>query len=814
MPFGPLLVMVALLATVAIGVLGFRGLLRDRNAAIGLAEIQSRNLAQAIDQNLSRMFQNVDSGMQAVVFELETGGSREHVEAVIAAEKHRLPCITALRCTDPEGWMIAGRLAQEPIASVRARPYFAQAREGRGLFVTPPVMGILQRQWIVVLARRYNLPDGRFGGVVLATLPLSGLQGALAGFDPGPKGFLEIRSAGDTFMNRIPASMGPDGAVAVGDPRSSDPLRAVLATGVRQQTYFSHCPIDGIPRTVSFRRLEAAPMFVLAGLAEEDYLGLWQRGRTRLLATLGAGLAGFWLLVLVLWRFWVRHEAILGALRDSEEQTQALLSAIPDLIFVNGPDGRYLAYHAHDPGLLLVPPEVFMNRTVQEILPEPMASRIRSAHAEAFARGEVQQVEYSLRINGGDHDFEARIAPCGPSRVLTLVRDITARRSADLLKARLQAQQHQAQKMESLGGLASGVAHDMNNVLGAILALSEANLQSLPGDSILSRSFETIGAAATRGAATVRGLLHFARETPGERRLLDLNTLLREQTGLLGTGELAGLAVDLRLAPDLRPIRGDGDGLAQAFQNLIVNAVEAMEGLGQGGTLTLATSNAGDQVQVMVTDTGRGMTRAVLDRALDPFFTTKGVKGSGLGLSLAFKTVTAHGGQLELASVPGQGTQVKMLFPAAASPESGPSPSGAAGTARVLHVMVVDDDELMLEASRILAEALGHRVSTFFSGEEGLAALEGGLQPDVVLLDMNMPGLGGQGTLPRLRVLRPQLPACLATGRTDQSALDLVAAHPFVSLLPKPYGLEALRAMLAQVVQADGGGQMNPFPIN
>jgi CheY-like chemotaxis protein len=197
------------------------------------------------------------------------------------------------------------------------------------------------------------------------------------------------------------------------------------------------------------------------------------------------------------------------------------------------------------------------------------------------------------------------------------------------------------------------------------------------------------------------------------------------------------------------------------------------------------------------------MQREVLDRALDPFFTTKDVgKGTGLGLSMVYNTVKAHQGQMDLQSELGQGTKVRIRFPIWASvlqtSEKVPDPKiERPGTA--LRVLLVDDDELIQVSMQAILEGLGHHTSWVATGEEALAKLEAGFQPDVVVLDMNMPGLGGSGTLPLLRALRPSLPVLLATGRADQVALDLVEAHPFVTLLSKPFSMGELQKKLAVI---------------
>ena len=269
--------------------------------------------------------------------------------------------------------------------------------------------------------------------------------------------------------------------------------------------------------------------------------------------------------------------------------------------------------------------------------------------------------------------------------------------------------------------------------------------------------------------------------------------------------------MELDLAPDLRLIRGDGAALTHAVMNLCVNAVDAMP---QEGHLTLRTRNIDNHwIEVRVEDSGSGMTKEVLQKARDPFFTTK-ASGTGLGLALVHSSVKAHRGQLELISEPGRGTCVRLRLPACEAtirvPEQEPVAPDAAPT-RSLSVLVVDDDVMATRAFEELLQALHHSHSTVGSGEGALALLQDGFQPDVVLLDINMPGLGGTGTLPRLRALRPTLPVLLITGRADQAAIDLAATQPGVTLLAKPFGLLELRQYFESIGCTSVGQQSPPL---
>jgi len=405
----------------------------------------------------------------------------------------------------------------------------------------------------------------------------------------------------------------------------------------------------------------------------------------------------------------------------------------------------------------------------------------------------------ALRKDGSPFRMEIHVSTYEQQglHTVSILRDVTAREQLEQERRQLEAQSLRREKMESLGSLAGGVAHDMNNVLGAILALATVNQHRAPEGSALRRDLDTVVKACQRGGTLVRGLLGFAREELPEVRALSLNLVVLEAVALLERTTLQKVRLDLDLADDLRTVTGDPASLGHGLMNLCVNAVDAMAG---GGTLTFRTRNEGTSAVLLeVIDTGSGMPPEVLARALDPFFTTKPTgKGTGLGLPIVYSTVKAHQGRMEIQSEPGRGTRITIQLPACAPAAEVPAPAAARPEAagRPLQVLLVDDDDLVVEAVQAILRALGHAVTATPGGIEALARVAAGLQPDVVILDLNMPGLDGAGTLPRLLAARPGLPVLLATGRVDQAALDLVKVHPSVQLLAKPFGIRELQLRL------------------
>jgi two-component system, NtrC family, sensor kinase len=243
------------------------------------------------------------------------------------------------------------------------------------------------------------------------------------------------------------------------------------------------------------------------------------------------------------------------------------------------------------------------------------------------------------------------------------------RREASEANARLEEQLRHADRLATIGRLAAGVAHELNEPLGAILGFAQLTQGNFGIPDQTGRDLEKIVRAALRAREIVKKLLIFARQTPAERVPVDINRVVRDGLFLLTTRcAKAGIAIDLHLPAHLPAVEGDPGLLQQVVVNLAVNGIQAMP---RGGTLTLTTGTEGESVLLAVQDSGEGMTEAVRRHVFTPFFTTKEVgQGTGLGLPVVHGIVTAHGGQISLQSEAGKGTRVRILLPLAGAPSS------------------------------------------------------------------------------------------------------------------------------------------------
>ncbi len=495
------------------------------------------------------------------------------------------------------------------------------------------------------------------------------------------------------------------------------------------------------------------------------------------------------------------RQRVEAALKESLEFSERLLASQPLGVTVYHADsGRCVLANEAIARMLGATVAKLLTQNFREISSWKPSGLLELAES-ALLSDQEQALELQLKTSFGRNCwlkvFISIFQVGGERHLLMLCEDITEQKTAEEDRRRLEEHLAKTQRLESLGSLAGGLAHDMNNVLAAILGMASVHQEREPEGSALRSDMDTIVKACERGGAMVRGLLGFARQDLTDIRDVDLNALVRDQVALLSRTTLQRVRLEMDLAEPLPMVRGEASALSHALMNLCVNAVDAMSG---GGQLTLRTALAeGDFVSLTVTDTGCGMSREVLAKALDPFFTTKPQgKGTGLGLATVYGTVKAHRGRLDLSSSPGEGTCVSLFLPAAwpdvqpvvpLNPEVGQNSS--------LDVLVVDDDGLVSTAVSSLLTAMGHIATVVDSGEEALAQLEAGLRVDLIILDLNMPGMGGAAALPIIRRLRPEVPVLLATGRVDQDALDLVQTIPRVSLMPKPFAMAELKKRLA-----------------
>jgi signal transduction histidine kinase/CheY-like chemotaxis protein len=402
----------------------------------------------------------------------------------------------------------------------------------------------------------------------------------------------------------------------------------------------------------------------------------------------------------------------------------------------------------------------------------------------------------------GQIDVEGSITPVvnpASGRVVRLVgitRDVTERN-------RMEAGRRHGQKMEAIGRLAAGVAHDFNNILQAVISgldlVIEASVPNTPSHDYASVAL----GSAMRGSQLTHHLLSYARKQMLWPQTIRMSVFLAEIEQVLARTLGPHITIELRADPNACALADPGE-LETALLNLAINAAQAMP---RGGTLHLSAARLREAdrawVALTLTDTGTGMDDATLAQAMEPFFTTKGANGTGLGLSMVQGFAEQSGGTLRIASKPGQGTTVELRLPAtiAAEPEDrSPTQDPLRATGRIL---LVDDSPDVLVTVGAFLEKAGFDVERAENGDTALAHIAAGGRFDALVSDYAMPGLNGADLIAQARLLQPGLHALIITGFAALSTAELAEG---TVVLHKPFHRRAFIEALLQAMGRDPGG--------
>jgi signal transduction histidine kinase len=403
--------------------------------------------------------------------------------------------------------------------------------------------------------------------------------------------------------------------------------------------------------------------------------------------------------------------------------------------------------------------------------------------------------------------------------IATMMRLLEERNQDRLdLENRLQ----KARKMEAIGTLAGGVAHDLNNILSGLVSYPDLILMDLPPDSPLREPILTIKRSGERAAIIVQDLLTLARRGVAVSEVVNLNAIIADELKSPEIGKLRDLypqvRIRSRLEPDLLNVKGSATHLAKAIMNIVSNAAEAMP---DGGTILISTENRyidspirgydhveeGDYVTVTISDTGIGISPADRDRIFEPFYTRKvmGRSGTGLGMAVVWGTIKDHRGYIDLVSTEGQGSTFILYFPvcreAADSPEPAPAPGDIHGDGE--SILVVDDVSTQRDLASAMLTKLGYRVDTAASGEEAIDFLADHAI-DLLVLDMIMgPGLDGFETYRRIVARHPNQKAIIASGYSETDRVRQAQRLGAGQYIKKPYTLEKIG--LAVKMELDSG---------
>ena len=519
----------------------------------------------------------------------------------------------------------------------------------------------------------------------------------------------------------------------------------------------------------------------------------------------------------------VRRSKAEEALDQSEQRYRTLADTSPDAIVVVDLSSRIITVNHRTVVLngANSREDLIGTNAFDLIVPEDRQRAINDLKS-VRRQGHIENLEYRLLTKSGEaFPAELNIAIItdeagNPTAFISAIRDIRERRRAEAERAQLQEQFRQAQKMEAIGRLAGGVAHDFNNLLFVVLNYSAWLREALGAESPQRPIAEQIEKAALRGAALARKLLAFSRRTTVRPQVVDINRLLTELSGMLGTLLGENIAMALKLTTEPTHVLLDRGHLEQAIMNLAVNAKDAMQ---NGGNLTIETivrdvdpeysrthigMASGRYIQLTVSDTGCGMGPDVRERIFEPFFTTKKEsEGTGLGLSATYGIVRQAGGHIWVESEVGQGSIFTIMLPWVNAEDEvveqqKPLPIRAPAGETVL---LVEDDVEVRSLTRTMLEREGYRVLEARDGLDACRiAKEHGDPIHVLLTDVIMPDMNGKQLAESVRALRPNCMVLYMSGYTD----DVIAQHGIIdrsaSYIQKPFGRNELLHKIAEVL--------------
>jgi PAS domain S-box-containing protein len=494
---------------------------------------------------------------------------------------------------------------------------------------------------------------------------------------------------------------------------------------------------------------------------------------------------------------------------NAERRYRTLLETMTEGFVIVDPQERIIYANRRFAEMLGVSLDRLEGQDVLEFLDEENRKRLAQ---QSTARKKGQPGRYELEWHRADGSSLTTIVSAAAIRDVrggftgsfAVVTDITERR-------RLEEQMSRAERLRALGQLAGGIAHDFNNRLTAILGNAQLLLLDVEDESIAS-ALTTIERAALEGAETVRRIMDFTRTRPdAARESIEPKTFLEEVMGLLrfrwkDEADEGGYAY--RILPEHRAtgrIDGYPTELREALLNLMNNAFDAMPG---GGELRVTTFDHPKGVGIRIADSGHGMSAETLNQACDPFFTTRGLNATGLGLSITHSIIQRHGGNLSMQSAVGRGTTVTLVLPTAGDDvprrEAGIL-AGPPEDARSARILVVEDEEGIARLMKLTLSRSGHVVETANSGEEAMEILRTGRRFDLVVTDLGMPGMPGDQVAEEVKRRQPGAKIVVVTGWGSE-AEEMLATVPSVDLLvKKPFSVSDLVEKIEGVLGVDQG---------
>ena len=518
----------------------------------------------------------------------------------------------------------------------------------------------------------------------------------------------------------------------------------------------------------------------------------------------------------------VKKRAVLAeeALRESEKKIRSIIDHSPAFIFLKDLEGKYTLVNKQFEKLLRKNDRQLVGNSDYDIFPKEWADVMRKNDQQVIARNGPVEFEETFHLEDGPHTyfsikFPVYFASGAPQGVCSISSDITERK-------RIERRLQQAQRMETIGCLAGGIAHDYNNLLMAIQGRTSIMLADKDSSHPDFEHLIQIENAIQRAAGLNKQLLGFARLGKYHIQKTDLNEFIREQNSFFARSRRE-IILKEEFEANLWAVEVDRGQIGQVLLNLYINASQAMQ---EGGTIHIQTKNVtlkedyvkgfgvppGRYVSLMVSDTGTGMDEAILERIFDPFFSTKEMRrGGGLGLAAAYGIIKNHGGMVDVHSERGKGTTFSIYLPAIdAAPmvQTEEKPVHETEFKKrdtivlgVEQLLLVDDEQMILDVGKKMLTRLGYKVLIAGGGKEALEICkkyQG--QIDMVILDIIMPEMGGEETFDAIKAIYPDMKVLLSSGYNKDERIKKILDKGCVGFIQKPYRMQELSQKLKEAL--------------
>ena len=663
----------------------------DRSAVLDTARVNTRNLARAYAEHVEGTLKLIDQTLLRVKKEYESRSSNPEFLYRMMNDAQFDARTVPMAITDPDGHVVASnlrpRLPADGSSTAAPTRYYAGDRDyfhaqkddpSDSVYIGTPILSRITGKISLTVSRRLNAPDGSFAGIVFASFDLDYLSGFFSDLAIGRSSSFSIIGSDMVIRDMIRGTGRATDLVGKSIPKPT--LLPALAHAPNGD-YEAVSPVDGVDRLFSYRSLPQYQLIVLASAARPDVLASFNNRKDAMLAAAAllslifVAVAAFQLRRIAKTR---RYEIALN--RSNEKLARAHRLATIGCFEHDVSTGMAEWSDELYQILGLEPSGAVPGRDTLIALIHPDDRERFEDHRNGELAGKVMgPLEYRIiRTDGKERIVRRETAIVfdkdtkGLRRYGTL-QDITALRLAEQRERELERKLLHSQKLEALGTLAGGIAHDLNNTLTPIMALSKLTARRLAHDPELRNNLEMIFAASEQARDLVRRVLSFSRRDRIEKILVVPGEIVQEALLLLRATVPSSIHLVSRIG-DVPSILADPSQIHQVITNLVTNAVQAIEP--NSGTITVILEQVGDgaanaEIRLSVIDTGKGMDEGTRRRMFEPFFTTKEVgQGTGLGLSIIDGIVSNHGGRVEVASEPGKGTRFDIYFPIATESEA------------------------------------------------------------------------------------------------------------------------------------------------